>query len=157
MAAVATYPVSTIAKLLLLTERRVQQLTEQGVIPKAERGRYELAPAVQGYVKFLRDRAVGGDGADADDGENVKLKRAKRRAAEVVAARLESSVIEKAPTLLRVRELAQQERDAILAWPARVVPILAADLGVDEHALHAALDSGLREHLSKRAEPALEV
>lgn len=156
MAAAATYPVSTIAKLLLLTDRRVQQLTEQGVIPKAERGRYELAPAVQGYVKFLRDRALNGDGGDADDGENVKLKRAKRRAAEVVAARLESSVIEKAPTLARVRELAQQERDAILSWPARAAPIMAAELGVDEHALHAALDAGLRDHLSGRAEPKLE-
>lgn len=156
MAAAATYPVSTIAKLLLLTERRVQQLTEQGVIPKAERGRYELAPAVQGYVKFLRDRALNGDGADADDGESVKLKRAKRRAAEVVAARLESSVIAKEPALQRVRELAQQERDAILSWPARAAPIMAAELGVDEHALHAVLDSGLRDHLSSRAEPKLE-
>ena len=156
MAAAATYPVSTIAKLLLLTERRVQQLTEQGVIPKAERGRYELAPAVQGYVKFLRDRALNGDGADADDGESVKLKRAKRRAAEVVAARLESSVIAKEPALQRVRELAQQERDAILSWPARGAPIMAAELGVDEHALHAVLDSGLRDHLSSRAEPKLE-
>ena len=156
MAAAATYPVSTIAKLLLLTERRVQQLTEQGVIPKAERGRYELAPAVQGYVKFLRDRALNGDGGEADDGEGVKLKRAKRRAAEVVAARLESSVIEKAPTLLRVRELAQRERDAILSWPARAAPVMAADLGVDEHALHAALDAGLRDHLAGRAAPTLE-
>lgn len=155
MAAAATYPVSTIAKLLLLTDRRVQQLTEQGVIPKAERGRYELAPAVQGYVKFLRDRALNADG-DGDDGENVKLKRAKRRAAEVVAARLESSVIEKGPTLLRVRELAQQERDAILSWPARAAPVMAADLGVDEHSLFAALDAGLRDHLSGRAEPKLE-
>jgi len=53
-----TYPVSTIAKLLMISERRVQQLTKEGVIPKSERGRYELAPAVQGYIKFLQDRNV---------------------------------------------------------------------------------------------------
>lgn len=43
--AAPTYPVATIAKLLLLSDRRVQQLTKEGVIPKEERGRYELAPA----------------------------------------------------------------------------------------------------------------
>lgn len=154
-AAVATYPVSTIAKLLLLTERRVQQLTEQNIIPKAERGRYELAPAVQGYIKFLRDRALGGD--VGDDGEGVKLKRAKRRAAEVVADTLEKRKIEREPTLLLVRNLAQSERDAILSWPARAAPLLAADLGVDEHALHAALDASLRAHLTDRAEQTLEL
>jgi len=53
-----TYPVSTIAKLLLLSERRVQQLTKEGVIPKAERGRYELAPAVQARVLELWDQVT---------------------------------------------------------------------------------------------------
>ena len=156
MAAAATYPVGTIAKLLLLTERRVQQLTDKGVIPKAERGRYELAPAVQGYVKFLRDRAVSGDSADADEGEGVKLKRAKRRAAEVVASRLEGGVVQKEPALKLVRALAQQERDAILAWPARAASLLAAELGANEHQVHAALDASLRQHLTARAEISLE-
>jgi hypothetical protein len=36
--ATATYTVSTIAKLLLLTERRVRQVTQEGILPKAGRG-----------------------------------------------------------------------------------------------------------------------
>ena len=64
MSSAATYPVSTIAKLLMLTERRVQQLTADGVIPKPERGRYELIPAVQGYIKYLRARTLGADALD---------------------------------------------------------------------------------------------
>lgn len=55
---------------------------------------------------------------------------------------------EKAKTL--VRRLAQEERDAILAWPARVAPIMAAELGVEAHALHQLLDDHLRAHLSER-------
>lgn len=54
-----TYPVGTIAKLLLLTERRVQQLTKEGVIPRSERGRYELAPSVQAYIRYLQERSHG--------------------------------------------------------------------------------------------------
>lgn len=41
-------PLAVIAKLLDLTERRVQQLSREGVIPKAERGRYDLVGAVKG-------------------------------------------------------------------------------------------------------------
>ena len=41
-----TYPVSTIAKLFNLTERRVQQLASEGVIPKPERGKYDLVASV---------------------------------------------------------------------------------------------------------------
>ena len=43
-----------------MTERRIQQLARDGVIPKPERnGRYDLIGCVQGYVKYLQERAVG--------------------------------------------------------------------------------------------------
>jgi phage terminase Nu1 subunit (DNA packaging protein) len=73
-----TYPVGTIAKLLLLTERRVQQLTKEGVIPKAYRGRYELAPAVQGYIKYLNDRSRGSE----EDVANYERERARKTRAQ---------------------------------------------------------------------------
>jgi len=66
-------------------------------------------------------------------------------------------LIDRQKTLALVRELAQGERDAILAWPARAAPILAAELGVDQHALHSALDASLRAHLTERSEIHLEV
>ena len=46
------------AKLLLLTPRRLQQLVTEGVVPKVERGRYELAPVIQAYIHYLRERMV---------------------------------------------------------------------------------------------------
>jgi phage terminase Nu1 subunit (DNA packaging protein) len=54
----ATQPIGVIAKLLDLSERRVQQLSREGVIPKAERGQYDLIGSVRGYVRYLRDQAV---------------------------------------------------------------------------------------------------
>ena len=77
--------------------------------------------------------------------------------AELETSRMRSESIDREATLLLVRNLAQSERDAILSWPARAAPLLAADLGVDEHALHAALDASLRAHLSDRAEQTLEL
>jgi hypothetical protein len=67
MTAKATYPVNVIAKLLDLTPRRVQHLANEGVIPRAEKGRYELVSAVRGYIRYLRDRAMGKDGAVIPD------------------------------------------------------------------------------------------
>ena len=62
----ATYPVATIAKLLLLSERRVYQLVTDGVIPKHDRGRFEIGPSVQGYIRFLQERQVGGSSSPTD-------------------------------------------------------------------------------------------
>ncbi len=51
-------PIGVIARLLDLSERRVQQLSREGVIPKAERGQYDLVGAVRAYDANLRDLAV---------------------------------------------------------------------------------------------------
>lgn len=89
-----TYPVGTIAKLLLLTERRVQQLTKEGIIPKSERGRYELAPAVQGYVRYLQARTHGSNAAPADyHFEKARLVRAQADRAEAELAELNASLV----------------------------------------------------------------
>lgn len=91
--------------------------------------------------------------------ENARVRRLAGLAdkVELETSRMRAETIAREPTLALVRNLAQSERDAILAWPARAAPLLAADLGVDEHALHAALDASLRAHLSDRAEQTLEL
>jgi phage terminase Nu1 subunit (DNA packaging protein) len=115
--AAATYPVSTIARLLLLTERRVQQLTKAGVLPKAERGHYELAPAVQGYIKYLRDRNIGADDPAADIGAfRARLVKAKAQAAEI-----------EVDSLIGERLL---QADVERAWQAILVPLRAGLIGL---------------------------
>ena len=95
MADAATYPVGTIAKLLMISERRVQQLTKDGVIPKSERGRYELAPAVQGYIKFLSDRNLKVDGNVVIDFNAEKARKTKAEAdlAEMEAAKTKGDLV----------------------------------------------------------------
>lgn len=48
----------------------------------------------------------------------------------------------------QVYRLGRQVRDSWLNWPARVSALMAADLGIDEHALHQALERYVREHLN---------
>ena len=66
----ATYSLDVIAKLLDISPRRVQQLSSDGVIPRASRGKYELVPAVQGYIRFLRGRAINADVNDGEEGDH---------------------------------------------------------------------------------------
>jgi hypothetical protein len=73
------FPVGTIAKLLMLDERRIQQLVKEGWIPKADRGRYHLITAVQGYVKYLREH-----GRESSRGtEHARLARAQANKVEM--------------------------------------------------------------------------
>ncbi|EFH13630.1 elements of external origin [Pseudoroseomonas cervicalis] len=59
-------------------------------------------------------------------------------------------LVDKARALLLVHRLAKEERDAILAWPARVAAEMAAELGVDVHRLQTMMDTRLRQHLAER-------
>lgn len=65
----ATYRVEVIAQLFGVTVRRVQQLTQEGVIStvkEVEEGRtvrrYELVPTIQKYIKYLSEKAYGKSG-----------------------------------------------------------------------------------------------
>ena len=54
--------VEVIAQLFGVTVRRIQQLTQEGVLhttETAEGRRYDLVPTIQAYVKYLSDKAYG--------------------------------------------------------------------------------------------------
>ena len=53
------YPKETIANLLNISERRIEQLVKQKVIPKAGRGVFDLGPTVQAYVRYLQGLCNG--------------------------------------------------------------------------------------------------
>jgi phage terminase Nu1 subunit (DNA packaging protein) len=73
----------------MLTERRVQQLAKEGVVPKAERGKYELASAVQGYIRYLQARAAGNP---ADSGTiDYHVEKARKTKAEADIAEMEAA------------------------------------------------------------------
>jgi len=122
MADAATHPVSAIAKLLMLTERRVQQLTKDGVIPKSERGRYELAPAVQGYIRFLQDRNLKIDGKQVIDFNAERARKVKAEAdiAEIDAAKARGEVADLADVQRSVEQCFAEIRANLRNIPSRI-------------------------------------
>lgn len=70
------YKVDVIASLFNLTVRRIQQLTQEGILPTVETlsgRRYDLVPTIQRYIKYLSDKAYGKSHSDAEN----ELKRQK--------------------------------------------------------------------------------
>lgn len=57
----ADYSVNTIAEVLLLDPRRIQQMAKEGIIPRMAAGKYDLVACVHGYIRYLRDQAKGRD------------------------------------------------------------------------------------------------
>lgn len=153
MSSTATYPVGTIAKLLMLTDRRVQQLTAEGVIPKPERGRYELIPAVQGYIKYLRARTLGADALDeAPDMVSDK--------ARLLKAKADLGVLE----VDRARGELLPVEDVVAGWQSAIgrarslllgIPTSAAAMIVLLTRKHDDAERAVREHLTTLIDDAL--
>lgn len=125
----ATYPVGTIAKLLMIGERQVQHLTSIGVIPKADRGRYELAGAVQGYIKYLKDRSLGGgrDGAIDYHTEKARLIKLQADLAALDLAKKEAQVTTIDQVERMVTKAFAEVRAGIRNLPGRTVSLLIGE------------------------------
>lgn len=120
-----TQPIAVIARLLDLSERRVQQLGREGVIPKAERGQYELVGSVRGYVRYLRDQIVRAESGAADLGsERARLTKAKADLAEMDAAVRRSDLLDAKDVEEAWIALLARLRTRLLGLPDRLAPII---------------------------------
>ena len=126
MADPATHPLGTISKLLDLSERRVQQLSREGVIPKAERGRYELVPAVQGYIRYLRDRSLE-VGVVSIDVARQRKTAAEAELAEIELAKARADVVAIDDVAKQWDTILSGVRTRLLALPTKVAPMVAPE------------------------------
>ena len=119
----ATQPIGVIARLLDLSERRVQQLSREGVIPKAERGQYDLIGSVRGYVRYLRDQATKAQaGAPDYAAERARFIRARADLAEMEAEEKRGALIAAEQIEAAWIAVLALLRTRLLALPDRLAP-----------------------------------
>ncbi|EAQ47266.1 hypothetical protein MED193_18774 [Roseobacter sp. MED193] len=119
----ATQPISVIARLLDLSERRVQQLSREGVIPKAKRGQYDLIGSVRGYVRYLRDQATKAQaGAPDYAAERARFIRARADLAEMEAEEKRRALIAAEQIEAAWIAVLALLRTRLLALPDRLAP-----------------------------------
>ena len=141
-----TYDVNTIANLLLLTPRRVLQLARAGIVPRTSRGRWEIAPTVQGYIRYLSERALeghDGDGSDPDPRQRLLKARAELTEMDAATRRNEYVAIDDVGAVVEAEYT--PVRAALRAMPGRI----AADLeGLAAPAIAETLTLKVEEILS---------
>ncbi len=146
MADSQTYSIETISKLLMLSERRCQQLVSDGVIPKQGRGQYDLVQSVQGYVNFLRERAFGGVANTDQHGEKTRLITAQANIAEMNDAELRGDLVRVDEVRRAIFTAARGVRNSLQTVADRLaVPISAEN---DHHEIHDIIEGELNQILT---------
>jgi phage terminase Nu1 subunit (DNA packaging protein) len=157
--AAATQPLAVIAKLLDLSERRVQQLSREGVIPKATRGQYDLIGSVRGYVRYLRDQAVSAQaGAPDYAAERARYIRARADLAEMEASQRRGALIAADDIEVAWIKVLALLRTRVLALPDRMAPQVhaLASLAETRNLLGKSLREALEDLANSNVQPDLE-
>ena len=119
-----------IAKLFGVTDRRVQQLAKDGVIPAASVRPYkfDLLPTVQAYIRYLSDKANGKESKSADTVQaeadklraEADLKQSKAKIAEMQLKELEGKMHRSEDVEAVMNDLVYTVRSMIMALPGRL-------------------------------------
>lgn len=119
-----------IARLFGVTERRVQQLAKEGIIPAAQNKPYkfDLLPTVQAYIRYLSDKANGKEQKSTDTVQaesdklraDADLKRSKARMAELQLQELEGNMHRSEDVEAMTNDLVYTVRSMIMALPGRL-------------------------------------
>ena len=109
--------VNTVAKLLNITARRVQQLARDGIIAKPENGKYHLLSCFTGYIKYLQSRKYNLHKEDSDE----KDLRSQLLKVQLIKAQMD---IKKETGQLWLRSQAEEEwSNMILAFRSKMLAV----------------------------------
>lgn len=119
-----------IAKLFGVTDRRVQQLAKEGIIPAANTRPYkfDLLPTVQAYIKYLSDKANGKEQKSTDTVQaeadklraEADLKQSKAKIAEMQLNELEGKMHRSEDVEAMTNDLVYTIRSMVMALPGRL-------------------------------------
>lgn len=139
---------------------KAQQRSQEALQKGVEAAQRTAAEGEQKPVPPEARRAVE-ETISSSDGMTLAKATAAHKAIQAQHAKLRldklrGRLVDRQKATAHVFELARKERDSWLQLPARVAAIMAADLGVDAHAMEQALDAMISNHLAKLAEIRVE-
>ena len=138
------YTSKVVAAWLGLTERRVRQLRDEGVISEKQPGLYDLQATVTKYITFLRN----GSGKINLNDERAGLTRAKREAAEM-ENKLRMGELHRTQDIeAGLKTVFLNIRGRFLALPAKLSPTLAS-MGGNQTAIFDELKQAIDEALEE--------
>lgn len=123
--------VQVIARLLMISERRVQQLANEGVIPRTESRRYNLEDSVQAYIQYIQGKNVG---RGMEDEGAIDFHVEKARLTKIQADKAQLELDEMAGDLVKAEDVEKELyskitdcKTRLLGIPSKAAPIVAAE------------------------------
>lgn len=121
---------SYLANIFGITDRRVRQLAEEGVITRVKKGRYDLVESIKGYIIYLKtnqDIKESKNEADLDyDMERAKHERIKREIAELNLAEMKGQIHYADDVEKVMNDMLSNFRSKVLSMASKLAPILIA-------------------------------
>ncbi|MEG0371241.1 MAG: hypothetical protein RR645_03000 [Clostridium sp.] len=145
---------SYLANLFGITDRRVRQLAEEGVIVRVKKGRYDLVESIKGYIVFIKtNQDIKDSKSDADldyDREKAMHERVKREMAELNLAEMKGQVHYADDVQKVMNDMLSNFRSKILSMAAKLSPILVARSDVSQ--IQAMINKEAHEVLEELSE-----
>lgn len=134
------YTSKVVAEWLGITERRVRQLRDEGVITEARPGLYDLQGTVIRYITYLRR------GSNDLNDERARLTRAKREAVERENAIKQGELCNITELEQGLKTMCLNVKGRLLGIPAKLAPTLTA-MEKDQQKIFDLLTDNIREAL----------
>lgn len=120
--------------------------------PAAEKLRPVGEAALGSVRETLREQGLPSGGNVTFVQARTAHEIAKAHLARLRLQRMKGELVDRARATALVFRLAREERDSWLNWPARIAALMAADLGVEAHAVQKLIETHVRGHLAELAE-----
>lgn len=116
---------TTLAVVLGLTGRRVQQLAQDGIVA-SKKGKYLLADAVQKYIEYrMKEKSLNSGEKDKLDAD-IRIKNAKATRSELEVAELQGKMHRSEDVAAMTEDLIYTIRGMLIALPGRLAVDVAA-------------------------------
>ncbi len=123
---------SALAKLMGISERRVQQITKENGFHRVERGKYHLEKSVEKYIAYKIDEAlatdkivVDGEGEELDNGvEQALWTRARREKTELEVAIIKGELHRAVDVRAINSDMLSSFRSRLMSLPSKVAPLV---------------------------------
>lgn len=146
-----TVSAAVLGNIFGVTDRRIRQMAEEGIIVRVAKGRYNLVESVKNYILSLK-LAVDSAGSDNPDGElNIEEEKAlhervKRHISELKLQTMKGE-LHKAEDVRRVMtDMLSSFKTRLMNVPAKVAPVLEdRDAGYIKDRLTAEVTEVLNE------------
>lgn len=139
-----------LCNIIDISPQRLSSLTKANIIPKKDRGQFELGKALRGYINHIREQAAGREGLD--------LTRERAREAKAKADKMEIELEEKEGNLARIDDMQAMLEDVFTNVKTRIMGIPTAIRNGDDPervcrtVLEDLADGATVENVRKRSE-----